>query len=243
MTTTKSNTTKNMTPAEAANLLTKLDEGNQAAWLSTRELSWQDPEYEARFQNAAEVGSVFRDIMQETIESGMRRPGEPVEEFAEWAGSKAGLAHARKADSETTANPIIQANAGTASELARLRAENKKLKARNERLAGELGKTRTALGQIICLRRTGLVPARLLSGLVFATGRSSHAGGPRRRSRSQRCSREHQRPLVLPRLTVAGLLTAVTGCCGRQDAGACCAPWRRRAGERRACWPRSRRCP
>src|SRR6266852_967273 len=30
-------------------------------------------------------------------------------------------------------------------ELARLRAENKKLKARNERLAGELGKTRTAL--------------------------------------------------------------------------------------------------
>jgi hypothetical protein len=68
---------------------------------------------------------------------------------------------------------------------ARLRAENKKLKARNERLAGELGKTRTALGQIICLRRTGLVPARLLSGLVFATGRSPHAGGPRRRSRSQ----------------------------------------------------------
>jgi transposase len=30
-------------------------------------------------------------------------------------------------------------------ELARLRTENKKLKARNERLAGELGKTRTAL--------------------------------------------------------------------------------------------------
>jgi transposase len=30
-------------------------------------------------------------------------------------------------------------------ELARLRAENKKLRARNERLAGELGKTRTAL--------------------------------------------------------------------------------------------------
>ena len=35
-------------------------------------------------------------------------------------------------------------DAGSA-ELARLRAENKKLKARNEKLAGELGKTRTAL--------------------------------------------------------------------------------------------------
>jgi transposase-like protein len=31
------------------------------------------------------------------------------------------------------------------AELTRLRAENKKLQARNERLAGELGKTRTAL--------------------------------------------------------------------------------------------------
>ena len=37
------------------------------------------------------------------------------------------------------------AKSGGSPELARLRAENKKLKARNERLAGELGKTKTAL--------------------------------------------------------------------------------------------------
>ena len=37
------------------------------------------------------------------------------------------------------------AKSGESPELARLRAENKKLKARNERLAGELGKTKTAL--------------------------------------------------------------------------------------------------
>ena len=109
MTTTESNLTKDMTPAEVANLLTKLEEGNQAAWLSTRELSWQSPEYESRFQNAAEIDGVFRDLLRETIDNGMRHPGEPVEEFAERAGSDAWLADARQADAETTtAGPIIQ---------------------------------------------------------------------------------------------------------------------------------------
>jgi hypothetical protein len=85
VTTTENNITTDMTPVEAANLLVKLEEGHQAAWLSTREVPWQSAEYHARFQNAAEVDDVFRDVMWETLETGMRCPGEPVEEFAERA--------------------------------------------------------------------------------------------------------------------------------------------------------------
>jgi hypothetical protein len=119
VTTTDSNITNDMTPAEAANLLTKLEEGNQAAWLSTREMSWQDPEYQARFQNAAEIDRVFRDLMQETIENGMRQPGEPVEEFAERAGSEAWLADAHEPGAETTADPTTRrADAGISPEVA-----------------------------------------------------------------------------------------------------------------------------
>ena len=44
--------------------------------------------------------------------------------------------------SSSAGNP---AKGAESAELARLRAENKKLKARNDRLAGELGKTRAAL--------------------------------------------------------------------------------------------------
>jgi hypothetical protein len=108
VTTTDSTITKDMTPAEAANLLAKLEEGNQAAWLSTREMSWQDPDYEARFRNAAEIDSVLRDTMQETIDNGMRRPGEPVDEFAERAGSEAWLADAREISAETATDLIIR---------------------------------------------------------------------------------------------------------------------------------------
>ena len=53
-----------------------------------------------------------------------------------------------KKQQETGAVPSsagTAAKGGESGELARLRAENKKLTARNERLAGELGKTRAAL--------------------------------------------------------------------------------------------------
>jgi hypothetical protein len=118
--TTQTTITDDMTPAEAANLLVELEEGDQAAWLSARELSWQSPEYESRFQNAAEIDGVFRDVLRETLDNGMRHPGEPVEEFADRAGSDAWLADARQADAETaTVGPVTrQADAGITPEQA-----------------------------------------------------------------------------------------------------------------------------
>ncbi len=108
MTPTGSNITQDMTPVEAANLLAKLEEGHQAAWLSTHEVHWHSAEYQSRFQNAAEVDGVFRDLMWETVENGMRHPGEPAEEFAERAESEAMLADTRMAGAEPSANLITQ---------------------------------------------------------------------------------------------------------------------------------------
>lgn len=109
------NITTDMTPLEAANLLAKLEEGHLAAWRSTRETPWHSAEYQARFHNAAEVDGVLRDILRETAENGMCRPGEPAEEFAERAGSQAWLADARRADVGTPDDPLIQpTGAGTA---------------------------------------------------------------------------------------------------------------------------------
>jgi hypothetical protein len=109
-----------MTPVEAATLLARLEEGHQAAWLSTRVAPPQSAEYQARFQNAAEVDGVFRDIMRETAENGMRRPGEPVQEFAERVGSEAWLAGTQPAEAEPPADPVIgQTGVGTPPEHAR----------------------------------------------------------------------------------------------------------------------------
>ena len=92
MTTTDTSITQDLTPAEAARLLTALEEGNQAAWLATRELSWDSPDYPSRFQTAAEIDSLVQDVMRETIQAGLRRPGEPIAEFAERVGADALLA-------------------------------------------------------------------------------------------------------------------------------------------------------
>ncbi len=52
----------------------------------------------------------------------------------------------KQQEAGTLTSPAGNAAKGAESaELARLRAENKKLKARNERLTGELGKTKAAL--------------------------------------------------------------------------------------------------
>jgi hypothetical protein len=111
---TENDITKDMTAVEAANLLAKLEEGHLAAWLSTREAPWHSAEYQARFQNAVEVDGVFRDVMRETIENGMRRPGEPVEEFAERAGSEAWLAAMPNAGLQPHSDPTVQqTGAGT----------------------------------------------------------------------------------------------------------------------------------
>jgi hypothetical protein len=99
VTTTDTSITKDMTPVEAANLLARLEEGQQAAWRSTCEVpSSRQTEYRSRFQNAMEVDGVFHDLMQETADNGMRRPNETVEEFAERAGSDAWLAESRDAE-------------------------------------------------------------------------------------------------------------------------------------------------
>ena len=108
MTTTDTTITKHMTPAEAASLLAKLEEGHQAAWWSTHEALRGSAEYESRFQNAAEVDGVFRDLLSETLESGMRRPGETVEQFAERVDDEGKLADARTHSTQTASRPITR---------------------------------------------------------------------------------------------------------------------------------------
>jgi hypothetical protein len=95
--------TQDMTPTEAANLLTKLKTGHQAAWLATYQAPCPSAEFETRFRNATEVDGIFRTVMWETLDNGMRRPGESVDRFAERAHAEAKHAEAPSA----TANGVL----------------------------------------------------------------------------------------------------------------------------------------
>jgi hypothetical protein len=97
--------TTDMTPGEAANLLAVLQDGHQAAWTSTREVPSQSPDYETRLQTAREVNDAFLDLMGETVQNGMRQPGETVEQFAQ------------RAEHDTTPAPSARADADTAARL------------------------------------------------------------------------------------------------------------------------------
>jgi predicted GIY-YIG superfamily endonuclease len=112
--------TTDMTPGEAANLLAVLEDGHQAAWKSTGEVAWQSPDYESRFQAAREVNDAFLDLMGETVQNGMRQPGETVEQFAQRAEHDTTLATSSRADADTAARLIgdPQAPEGRAYEQA-----------------------------------------------------------------------------------------------------------------------------
>jgi hypothetical protein len=108
VTTTESSITHNMTSAEAATLLAKLQEGHQAAWRATRETRRESAERESRFHNATEVDGVFRDLMWETLSNGTRHPGESVAQFTERVHEEARRAAARNAGTHKAAGPITQ---------------------------------------------------------------------------------------------------------------------------------------
>jgi hypothetical protein len=131
VTTLDSSIAQDLTPVEAAHLLERLEEGHQAAWLSTHQVPWHSAEYQARFQNAAEVDDVFRELMWETVENGLRRPGEPVEEFAERAESEARLADARKASAEPPVD-MISKDAGITRERLAERQDERAGRLRND---------------------------------------------------------------------------------------------------------------
>ena len=118
MTPTDFDVTKDMTPIEAANLLAKLEDGHQAAWRSTHETRWRSAEYDSRFRNAAEVDGIFRDVMWETVESGMRHPGKPIEQFAQRAEAAARQADAGSANDAKADDAVRSRNAGVVPERA-----------------------------------------------------------------------------------------------------------------------------
>lgn len=79
---TEINMTSPAAPAEAAALLAHLQHGAQTAWHAASQAA-DSGEYERRRAMAADVDEVFRDAMWQTVELGLRRPGEDVTAFAQ----------------------------------------------------------------------------------------------------------------------------------------------------------------
>jgi hypothetical protein len=90
----------------------ELEDGQQASWLSTREARWPSAEYHSRLRSAADIDDIFRNVMWETLENGMRRPGELVEDFAERAESEARPVNAHIASADTPTRVLLE-HAGT----------------------------------------------------------------------------------------------------------------------------------
>lgn len=68
------------TPREAAELLNHLHSGTQAAWQARYEAR-SFPQAQARFATASELDAIWVDAMWATVETGMRQPAEPLEDF------------------------------------------------------------------------------------------------------------------------------------------------------------------
>jgi hypothetical protein len=78
------------TPQEAAELLNHLDSGSRAAWQAQHEAR-SPQQADARFATAAELDALRVDAMWATVETGMRKPAEPLEDFAQRVRCQPGL--------------------------------------------------------------------------------------------------------------------------------------------------------
>jgi hypothetical protein len=71
----------NVTPRQAAQLLGKLERGHQAFWPTVRPL-YGTPEWPPALDMSTELSDLSVAAMWATFQSGMRQPGESLEEFA-----------------------------------------------------------------------------------------------------------------------------------------------------------------
>jgi hypothetical protein len=88
-TTMQTTLTSKATPQQAAELQDTLERGYKQAYEAAREADPWGNEYESRFQTAAECNDVAADVVHETMENGMRRPGEPTADFLARARAEA----------------------------------------------------------------------------------------------------------------------------------------------------------